>query len=229
MRRCFLLALLVFPHAATADRLFDDRPLPAPVIGEIRPFERPYQLQPADPPTTPAPAAAPASATEPAIEPIKPFGTKGMQFGTFGAGFATNLNEANDFNLRIAWSFFVIQNLEFSTELNGWFFSQPGDDAFGINPAFLFRWHFITRERWSIFSDAGIGLLFSTDDVPDGGTSFNFTPRVGGGFTYALDDIGTRLQVGIRWHHVSNARIRGDSDNPARDGLLLYAGVIIPF
>jgi lipid A 3-O-deacylase len=219
-RRLFhILALFAFAHTAVADRLFDDRPGDTPSIGSIRPFENRYQpilSQPAE--TPPAPAEA-----------VKPFGAKGTQFATFGTGAGNNIGEAIDLNLRIAWSYFFIQSVEFSTELNGWYFNQPGDDAIGINPAFVFRWHFITREQWSIFSDAGIGLLFTTDDVPDGGTSFNFTPRIGGGFTYRLAEDGTRLQVGLRWHHISNARIRGDSDNPARDGLMLYAGVMVPF
>jgi hypothetical protein len=49
--------------------------------------------------------------------------------------------------------------------------------------------------------------------------------------TYALtEDLGgPRLQLGVRWHHISNGRSNGDSDNPSRDGLMLYTGVVFPF
>jgi hypothetical protein len=69
----------------------------------------------------------------------------------------------------------------------------------------------------------------STDDVPNDGTSFNFTPRLGVGFTRQLTDSGIRLEGGLRWAHISNARITGDADNPARDSAMLYVGLIFPF
>ncbi len=221
--RFLILVVLLAARTAAAGDLFDDRPGSSPSIGEIRPFEWTYvPSQPGDSASKPAEVGHAAAVR-------KPFGAQGTQYGTFGSGIAYNFDKATDLNLRAAWSYFVVPYVEFSTELNAWYFNQPGEDALGINPAFLFRWHFFTQERWSVYSDVGIGLLFTTDDVPDGGTCVNFTPRIGGGFTYELDEDGTRLQVGLRWHHVSNARIEGDANNPARDGLMLYAGVMIPF
>lgn len=157
------------------------------------------------------------------------FGEKMSEWWTVSAGAAYNFADSNDFNLRGAWSRFIIQDVELSLELNGWYFDQAGDNALGINPAFVFRWHLINKQDWTIYSDIGIGLLFTNDVVPEGGTSFDFTPRVGLGFTRRLDDDGDRLQIGVRWHHISNARIDGDSHNPARDALMLYAGVMFPF
>jgi len=168
-------------------------------------------------------------ATTPAPVEAALFGTKGTQFGSMSLGLADDFSGAVDLNLRFAWSYFVIRNVEFSAELNTWYFNQPGDDAFGINPAFVFRWHLYNEGRWSIYTDAGIGLLFTTDETPTLGSDVNFTPRIGTGMTYRLDNAGNRLQVGLRWHHISNARIQGDSGNPARDGLMLYAGIMIPF
>ena len=72
-------------------------------------------------------------------------------------------------------------------------------------------------------------FLFTGDDVPPDGTSINFTPRAGMGVTRALDDSGTRLMVGVRWAHISNARIEGDGENPSRDSVMGYVGVIWPF
>lgn len=161
-------------------------------------------------------------------EAASAFGTKGTEWWTFGGGVANDLNESTDYNVRVAWSQFVSTNIEFSLEANGWYFDQPGDNSFGINPAFVFRWHMYNEGNWTVFGDVGIGFLVTTDDTPDTGTSFNFTPRIGAGVTYRVSE-DMRLQFGLRWHHISNARLEGDSENPARDGVLFYAGVMIPF
>lgn len=217
MVRTLLAGLLVCvcSAGAAADDLFDRselRPL------EVRPIEPLAGFDVREPETASGASAGPAA-----------FGEKGSRWWTFGVGVADNFSDATDYNVRVAWSQFLVQGIEFSVEANGWYSDQPGDDAIGINPAFVFRWHFYEVERWTLFADVGIGLLFTTDDAPPGGTSFNFTPRIGIGTTYRLDDDGTRLQLGLRWHHISNARLSGDSENPARDGALLYAGVMIPF
>ena len=172
-------------------------------------------------PETPAPVAARA-------HPV--FGEAGSRWWTIGAGIANNFDDATDISLHGAYSYFLVKDVEFAAELNGWYFHQEGPDAGGINPAFVLRWHFYDEGPWTVYADTGIGILVATDDVPFGGTQLDFTPRFGGGFTRELDpDTGTRLQVGVRWHHVSNARITGASNNPSRDGLMFYAGIEFPF
>lgn len=101
----------------------------------------------------------------------------------------------------------------------------------------IFRWHIWHADdyEWSVFGDAGIGILGSFANVPDGGTSFNFLPRLGFGYTRAFNESidgesrGARWMVGVRYHHISNGRIGGDSSNPARDAICIYAAITIPF
>jgi hypothetical protein len=158
------------------------------------------------------------------------FGDKGSHWLTFGAGAADNFTDSVDMNLHIAWSTFLVKDVELALEGAGWYFNQPGDNTGGVSGSVVFRWHFYNDDNWTVFADAGIGLLGAFDDVPDGGTSFDFLPRAGGGVTKRLfEGEDTRLQVGVRWHHISNARINGDDNNPSRDGAMLYAGLIIPF
>ena len=38
-----------------------------------------------------------------------------------------------------------------------------------------------------------------------------------------------RVLMGMRWHHISNARSSGAEDNPSRDGAMLYVGLAMPF
>lgn len=162
----------------------------------------------------------------------QPFGVKGQTHWLLYSGAAFSVEDeedAVDVPLTIGYSTFIVDDVEFSLELSAWGHFQDGDDAAGINPGFNFRWHFLNREKWTLFTDAGIGVLVTTDNVPDTGTSFNFTPRLGLGGTYRLTDAGLRLIGGVRWHHISNARIEGERRNPDRDGVLVYLGVMFPF
>lgn len=161
--------------------------------------------------------------------PTPRYGAEGSRWWTLGGGIANDLSDATDFNLFGAYSYFLADDIEFSAELGLWYYAQTGDDTGGLNPNMVFRWHFYNDQDWTVYVDAGIGLVFTADDVPPEGTSINFTPRAGLGFTRALDDSGTRLMVGVRWAHISNARIEGDGENPSRDSVMGYVGVIWPF
>ncbi len=161
-----------------------------------------------------------------------PFGRAGSRYWGLlsGAGFALeNDDDSTDLNLAVTYHYFLARDVEVIGELGGWYFSQAGDNAGGINPGFTFRWHFVNRGAWTIYADAGAGLLFATDNVPDGGSSFNFMPRAGVGASLRVNEEGSRAYLGTRWHHISNARINGDSQNPDRDGVMIYAGLMFPF
>ncbi len=164
---------------------------------------------------------------EAATEPMPAFGMAGETRLTIGTGIAFEIEESDDstdFNLNIAWSRFLVDDWEFRVELGGWYFDQNPDPTWGVNPNVIIRWHFINTDPWSVYADAGMGLLFAADDVPSGGSSIDFMPRVGVGVTRRINTRGDRLEFGVRWHHISNARAIGDSNNPDRDGAMLYAG-----
>lgn len=120
---------------------------------------------------------------------------------------------------------FFINGHSINLELNKMSFFQTGDDAVGLNLAFLMRWHFYRAENWSIFFDGGVGILGTTNNVPRRGSSFNFTPQVGGGTTIRLEN-DQRLFLGIRWHHISNKDLY--EGNPGRDSVMGYVGLNLP-
>lgn len=211
-RSVMLLALLpVAPTLAATDDA-----APAPAFRAAMSFDEP------------APASAPPA-----------FGQADSWWWSVSGGVADDFDGATDFNLNVAARYFIAEDVEFTVELGAWYYSQPGDDAVGLNPSMIFRWHFVNRQHFTLFADAGIGVFFATDDVPaereiDGeaqdGTPFGFTPRAGIGATFRLDESsGVRAEIGLRWAHASNARLTGDDDNPARDSAMLYVGVIVPF
>lgn len=157
------------------------------------------------------------------------FGEKGTEWIAGGLGIAHDFSDATDFNLRAGYSQFLVDDLEFALELNGWYFDQKGENAAGLNPSMIFRWHFVNEDPWTAYVDLGIGVLLATDNVPDGGTSLDFTPGAGMGITRRLNDSGARLQAGLRWHHISNGRLNGDIRNPSRDAPHIYMGLQLPF
>ena len=155
------------------------------------------------------------------------FGEAGTWWWGVGA-MGTLSSDATDARMDVTVRTFLAEDFEFNLSLSGWAFFQDGEDAQGVNPGLAFRWHFINRDTWTIFADGGISLLGATDNVPDLGTGFDFMPRIGGGFTYAITD-NARLMGGVRWHHISNASTSGTDDNPARDSIAIWLGVIFPF
>lgn len=192
------------------------------------------------------PAAESASGADSAAPttPSLRFLDKGWWGWSVGGGVAFH-SESTDSNAVLTFHTFIADDFEFNFGLGGWYYAQDEDgddnekaeDALGINPAFGFRWHFLnTRDsekgddrRWSLYADVGIGMVFTDEDVPPGGTTYNFTPRAGVGATFALGDEGVRLDVGVRWQHVSNASTSGTDDNPSRDSPMVYVGVMVPF
>ncbi len=160
------------------------------------------------------------------------FTREGSHWGTVGFGATKSFTgNATGLNPTFSYSYFLIDGVEVAGELGGWYYTQKGPDAVGVNPCAVLRWHFWRAEnlKTTVYFDAGIGFALFSNQVPNGGTSFDFTPRFGFGLTRQISDDGWRLQVGLRWNHVSNARILGDHRNPSRDGPLLYFGVIFPF
>lgn len=188
------------------------------------------------------PEAPPADSTAQDSASTGLFGPSGKRYGqagakawTLGGLYANDFQQSNDLNIHVDYSYFLADHLEFAVELGGWYFRQPGEDTGGVSASMIFRWHLWHADDydWSVFLDAGIGLLGGFDEVPDGGTGINFMPRLGAGFTTALGDNtdgrSPRLMVGARWHHISNARIEGDGRNPGRDGIAAYVAIVFPF
>ena len=160
----------------------------------------------------------------------KAFGERGGERLTLNIGVAEDEGTATDVQLfGVAWSRFVVEDVEMLVEGSAWHFEQEGDDAQGLALTLGTRWHVLNRRSWSLFLEGGIGVLGAPDNVPEGGTGFDFMPRLGMGGTFDIGDSGVRAIMGLRWHHISNGRIHGDVANPSRDAPMVYAGISLPF
>ena len=186
-------------------------------------------------------AQTPADGPPPAAEGDKndkpPFGAANSWRWYLQFGWAVDIQSSQDQFIMTGGGidYFMTDNISLSLELNAMYFSQepPAEDAFGVNFTLLFRWHFLVYEEWTMYVDGGAGILGTTEDVPGptasdprGGTSLNFTPQFGFGFTYALED-DVRLFGGVRWYHISNANMQ--ENNPGRDSFMIYGGLSFPF
>lgn len=164
----------------------------------------------------------------------KPFGTEGVVWVTVGAGWDLVFHKDDNYTEGfVSASWFIADDFEVILEGGVWYFAQEGPDGVGVSAILDFRWHFTGDEsparRWTVFAELGVGIVAIDEDVPHDGGDFDFLPRAGLGFTHQIGESENRLLAGVRWQHLSNARIEGGDDNPGRDGVMFYAGVMIPF
>ena len=167
------------------------------------------------------------------------FGEAGALRWTVQGAYIISLGTTDDRSVNMGlvgggFTYFFVTNLSLNLELNGFVVDQPGtSNAWGINFNLLARWHFLARDRWSIYGDGGVGVMYTTEPVPGpdagdprGGGQFSFTPQIGFGASFEVAD-STRLLVGARLHHISNAQ--SASNNPPRNSLYFYIAASFPF
>lgn len=232
-------ARLIFVHglpgSLTCDRVrtMAYRVLPAIVLGLVTPgatLAEPGRLPSLFHPTSiDSPLPQPEPGDTPSDTQYRAFGARDTDHFTLGTLLAPDFEGNVDVNLHLQYTYFLIDDFEVGAEGAFWGFFQS-DDAYGFSMSLVMRYHFYKAERWTAFADVGMGLLQSSDDVPDTGTDFNLMPRLGAGVTWQIfDDSPVRAITGLRWHHISNARIKGEEDNPARDAIGLYMGLMYEF
>jgi Lipid A 3-O-deacylase (PagL) len=160
------------------------------------------------------------------------YGREGDSAWSISAGSVLLMQDADAYpHVEISIHEFLVDSFEIVGELGVWEFFQEGDDATGGSLSVDFRWHFWASDDWSesYFVHMGAGLLFTDEHVPEDGSSVNFLPRAGVGYTRQIRPDGTRFILNLRWQHVSNGRLLSGDENPGRDGLSISAGIIIPF
>ncbi|MGP1272101.1 MAG: acyloxyacyl hydrolase [Phycisphaerales bacterium] len=160
--------------------------------------------------------------------PPPPYGVADTSFLTLGLRTARDLDSNQDTSLYAQYTYFLADDVEIGVEGGAWLILQ-GDDTVAVSFSIIGRYHFYQQPNYSVFVDTALGAMLSADTVPDSGTGFNLMPRVGIGMTWKVHESGARLVYGLHWHHISNARLGGALDNPARDGVGVYASLAIPW
>ncbi|MFQ5630918.1 MAG: hypothetical protein ACE5I1_19275, partial [bacterium] len=77
-------------------------------------------------------------------------------------------------------------------------FVEQEADVFGAGFNGMIRWEFLRVLSHSLFVEAGAGMVFTTGDLPPGGTFWNFNQRYGFGLAIGINE-GAKVLIG--WRH----------------------------
>ena len=142
------------------------------------------------------------------------------------ATYAGGIDADSDFgSAAFGAGYYVWDNVSLSLEASGYRVFQSSHDAWAYGIAGVLRHHIIQFDRTTIYADVAFGPVEATRHVPEGGTNFNFITRAGLGATYQIRD---RLNMigGVRYFHLSNARLEGSAKNPSINGVEGYVGLM---
>lgn len=106
------------------------------------------------------------------------------------------------------------------TNLTTWW--APGHDVYSVEVEGLLRIWPIAD--WPVFVNGNAGYQLANDQIPPGGTVWNFTFGFGGGIEWPIDR-GLALLAAIDYHHISNALGRENDRNPSQNEARLSIGV----
>lgn len=96
-----------------------------------------------------------------------------------------------------------------------------GRDVYSAELEGLLRIHPVTG--WPVFLDGSGGYQLANDQIPPGGTVWNFTFSFGAGIEVPIDR-GVSLLTGVQYHHISNALGRESPRNPSQNEARLWVG-----
>ncbi|MFN9076391.1 MAG: acyloxyacyl hydrolase [bacterium] len=175
-----------------------------------------------------------AQAGDAPAEPAKPqaaesekraFGSADTLDFEFTLGPAFDLEETTLGVVDAGVHWFVADGVSFGAFVEGLVIDAENDDSWGFGAGVVARWHFVREEKYSIFLEGGAGFAGFSDEVPSGGTNYDFTPRAALGMTYELGD-GARLVGKVGWFHISNGQT--GPNNPGLDSVSVAIGLSFP-
>jgi hypothetical protein len=153
--------------------------------------------------------------------------TQGTLSADAYASYAAGLDNRDDItNANVGFGYYVINNLSLGAEASGYSERVSGHGQWGYGVTAELRHHLLRFDRSTLFASAAFGPVESTGRIPQPrGTDFNYITRVGVGATYRLRD-NLDLLLGVRYFHLSNARLDGAERNPSINGIEGFAGLM---
>lgn len=113
------------------------------------------------------------------------------------------------------------ESLEYAVEGIVSYARQENEDTYmaGVTPNLIFN--FKNHEKLIPYIDLGLGIVV-TNLYPEGfGGDWGFSPQIGVGFRYAIDD-DQFIRFSYRYHHISNAGFK--DDNKSIDSNFFFIG-----
>ncbi len=99
---------------------------------------------------------------------------------------------------------------------------QEGEDRWAVSATPLFIYNFKKAKRTMLFTEAGLGLLYTDLDPEQFGSQIDFLVQAGIGFRYRLAN-DRFFRFSYRYQHVSNGGL--DEDNKGIDSNFLIFGL----
>jgi hypothetical protein len=170
-----------------------------------------------------------AHAADEAAPPATNF-PKGTFALTLEADYAHNFNitHARLESGSVGIGYYLQDNFALGVEFAGFAVQQNGPDSIVSEGAIRLRNHLFNSGRFSLYMDVAGGVSYATARTPAAGTNFNFTIQTGPGVMWQLAD-HVHLMGGVRYWHLSNARLEGPLRNPSINALEAYVGVMMTF
>ena len=99
---------------------------------------------------------------------------------------------------------------------------QEGEDRWAVSATPLFIYNFKKTNRTVLFTEAGLGLLYTDLDPAQFGSQLDFLVQAGVGFRYRLAN-DRFFSFAYRYQHISNGGL--DQDNESIDSNFLILGI----
>jgi hypothetical protein len=133
-------------------------------------------------------------------------------------------------NGTVTYTRYLHDNFAFDWQFIGYYAhdstNEPNTtDAPGLGINALARYHLINKGRFSLYGDILGGVLWTSDDFPNGGTELNFTYAGGPGVSWEVKP-NVHIVGGLRFQHVSNGFVEGRDRNPIMNSYGGYIGLM---
>lgn len=129
--------------------------------------------------------------------------------------------EVDNTGIGVHWGRFVDEHLALgvgSNVINWW---TGGRDVQSVELEGLIRVY--PKEEWPVFVSSTGGYQLANDQIPPGGTVWNFSFSFGVGVDIPVAT-GTSALVAVDYHHISNALGRENDRNPSQNEARMWIG-----
>ena len=129
--------------------------------------------------------------------------------------------EVEDSGVGMLAGHFLADDLAIGAKLGATSWWTGGRDVYSADTEGLLR--FYPWRKGPIFFDGTGGFQLANDQIPPGGTMWNFTFGFGGGVDLPVGE-GTSMLLGATYHHISNALGRDNDRNPSQNEARVWIG-----
>ena len=161
--------------------------------------------------------------------PAADFFAKGSRTWAVQTGVSRDPSLGYIHSVQVEYGLFVRDNLSWIFGATfGYADAKRDRDGVLAGPEVGARWHVLRGERASFFIEGTAGIVLHQHPITEESLHFNFDLKAGAGMTWRLDE-RTAILSSLRWHHLSNARVKGKSRNLGYDGPMISVGIMRSF